>query len=1158
VSLISTLTSSSNTEVKITPIFTKNKFPSKLNRISTSKYTIITFIPKFLKEQFSHLANCYFLFISFIQFIPDVSTIGKYTTILPLTAVLTVAAIKELYWDQKRRKEDNRTNNKTCLVWRKSRTDEIYKQTSSDELDVSSRECFDGATGWQRIKWKDVNQGDIVKVLEDETFPCDMVFISSTEPESVCYVETANLDGETNLKMKQANYKLQAHFATKNGIFCDKIPDSSIGADFTVEKSNDKLYVFNANVSLPKNSSLPPSLQIDGLREEVPLSINDLLLRGTVLKNSKAVTGIATYIGHNSKIYMNNARPPIKITNVNRRLNYQIGFLFILIIVIAVSCCFGTMMNRKKISSHWYLGQDFGGTSQSANHHSRHFTNSTDEIQFNTFDTVSSAFWQVLTFMVLFNTFIPISLLVSLDFNKLVLASFINNDIDMYDAERDIWSCCKTSNLVEELGQVKYIFTDKTGTLTRNIMEFKLASIKQKDNCVQTFNVEEDEISTESDTDFFRAVSLCHTAIAVQDGENNYKYKAASPDEEALVGGASKLGIVFTHKSPTVMTMFDKFQDKTFTYDVLATLEFSSARQCMSIILREKFGAKRIIMYSKGSDVVIMSKIKNTDSKTESLINSTNKRLFQFASNGLRTLVFGTKILTETEFADWHHSFKKAQALLVNRDQEVDKWSQTIEEGLTLLGASAIEDRLQDRVPETIENLRRSGIHIWMLTGDKVETAINIAYSARLLSRVSGLILVDEELEKLKKYEKSGNKLSDSPMKVMLDNIKEQFRMMSGDKSPSIVVSGFTLELLLASKYVDQFLKLALKCNTVICARVTPSQKAAVTKRVKIFVGPNCVTLAIGDGANDVPMIQSASLGIGISGQEGLQAANNSDYAIPQFKFLEKLLLVHGSWNYHRITRCILYFFYKNSSLHLQQLWFAPFNLYSGTNMFENWHLAFYNAAFLLYPPMAIAIFERPYPKKYLLQVPKVYQLGQEGQKYNVKLFVYYIINSIYHSLFLFFLVSTTLLKDNQNDGRSIGLEMVGHIVYACTMVLCIFKCQTEVTGLTAMHVFLTYIGVFLWFAFHAIYSKLLYFGVVFKGSVRMAEMASNTFSSNIFWLCVLVFPATVAIPDFLWKTWKNAIFNSDKMTEGCHLKSSTRISRMTTVSENVKEFKKE
>jgi len=1014
--------------------------------------------------------------------------------------------------------EDKIINNKSVLVWRNARA----KKGTTSVLDVRSRHSFEGPPGWQRIKWKDVNQGDILKILEDETFPCDMVFISSSEPEFVCYNETSNLDGETNLKMKQANPTLQKRFS-RHGLDClDMIDDETMDTEFTVEKSNNRLYDFNGNVTIPKPSGeagIGNNLVLgtsENLKEVIPLSINDLLLRGTVLKNTASVIGFATYVGHESKIYMNSTRPPIKLSNVTRRLNTQICLLFGLVVLVSVLCTIGTVINADALDSHWYLG----GKS----------------VTFN----FSAAFYQVLTFMVLYSTMIPISLLVSLDFNRLWLAWFVNNDLEMYDAERDIWSVCKTSNLMEELGQVKYIFTDKTGTLTRNIMEFKLACIDGK-----KFDVEQDKIVTDEQKDYFRAVGLCHTVIAVEEN-GSYKYKAASPDEEALVAGAASVGFKFTHKSPTEMTIFDKFQDKSFTYDILATLEFSSARQCMSIILKERFDENKIFIYSKGSDAVLMDKIVD---RTQ--VEEVEKMLSAFASEGLRTLCFGVRELNQTEFDNWHKNFKKAQALLFNREKEVEKWSRVIEGGLNLLGASAIEDRLQDKVPETIFNLRKSGIHIWMLTGDKVETAINIAYSASLLQKNSGLIVIDDELEEVTRLEKEkaksegkkdfGSSKSQNFEQVLL-NVKDKIKNMSGELLPSIVASGSALEVLLTKRHINQFLKLALKCNTVVCARVTPSQKALVTKRVKIYVGPNCVTLAIGDGANDVPMIQSASLGIGISGQEGLQAANNSDYAIPQFRYLEKLLLVHGSWNYHRISKCILYFFYKNSSLHLQQLWFAPFNLYSGTNMFENWHLAFYNAAFLLYPPMAIAIFERPYPKKYLLNVPKVYQLGQEGEKYNAKLFIFYIINSIYHSLFLFFLVSTTLLTEQFLGGKIMGLEFVGHIVYTCTMILCTYKCQTEVTGLTIMHWVLIYQGVFLWIIYHLVYSKFTAWGIYSPSeSISMTEMGANLFSSGLFWVCVIVFPVTVAIPDFLWRTWQNAIFNSEKLSENSHIQINKR-----------------
>ena len=293
-SSFSTLSNSQN-QITVKPIHTNQNFRSKVNTISTTKFTLVNFLFKFLKEQFSHLANIYFAFISYIQFIPGVSTIGLYTTIVPLAVVLCIAAVKEIYWDIKRKMEDTIINNKTCLVWRKSRQN--IKNLKKSVIDVRSKHEFSGPAGWQRIKWKDINQGDIVKVLEDETFPCDMVFISSSEPEYICYVETSNLDGETNLKMKQANPTLQKRFS-KNRIDClDYIDEETMDTEFSVEKSNNRLYDFNGNVSIPKVStenSLTVGAAINQ-RDLIPLSINDLLLRGTVLKNSKEVVGLATY-----------------------------------------------------------------------------------------------------------------------------------------------------------------------------------------------------------------------------------------------------------------------------------------------------------------------------------------------------------------------------------------------------------------------------------------------------------------------------------------------------------------------------------------------------------------------------------------------------------------------------------------------------------------------------------------------------------------------------------------------------------------------------------------------------------------------------------------------------------------------------------------------
>ena len=206
---------------------------------------------------------------------------------------------------------------------------------------------------------------------------------------------------------------------------------------------------------------------------------------------------------------------------------------------------------------------------------------------------------------------------------------------------------------------------------------------------------------------------------------------------------------------------------------------------------------------------------------------------------------------------------------------------------------------------------------------------------------------------------------------------------------PMLIISGTSLRYALTKNNRPNFMKLAISCQTVICARVSPSQKAEVVKLVSQSVGKDTITLAIGDGANDVPMIQEANIGVGISGREGLQAANSSDYALPQFRFLERLLLVHGVWNYYRIIKCILYSFYKNVLLQLHQVWFAPFNLFSGQNLFERWNLGLYNAVYTVLPPFALGVFERPYSEAFLMKNPRFFRgkISSSGSFFDVNLF---------------------------------------------------------------------------------------------------------------------------------------------------------------------------
>lgn len=275
------------------------------------------------------------------------------------------------------------------------------------------------------------------------------------------------------------------------------------------------------------------------------------------------------------------------------------------------------------------------------------------------------------------------------------------------------------------------------------------------------------------------------------------------------------------------------------------------------------------------------------------------ERCFQhvddFASEGLRTLLFGYRFLDEKEYTGWKKVFSDATTSLVDRQKLIENAGEMIEQNFDLAGATAIEDKLQKGVPETIDKLRRANIKIWMLTGDKRETAINIAHSARICKSYSEVVILDHATGEVEQRMAS----------TLLDITKGAI------PHSVIVVDGGTLAEIEANATLSMlFFDLVVVSDSVICCRASPSQKASLVKKIRTKVNGS-LTLAIGDGANDIAMIQEAHVGIGVSGKEGLQAARISDYSIAQFRFLQKLLLVHGRWNYIRTAKYVLVTFWK-------------------------------------------------------------------------------------------------------------------------------------------------------------------------------------------------------------------------------------------------------
>ncbi|KAM5180149.1 phospholipid-transporting ATPase IB isoform 2-T2 [Mantella aurantiaca] len=1022
------------------------------NRVSTAKYSVVTFLPRFLYEQIRKAANAFFLFIALLQQIPDVSPTGRYTTLVPLIFILTVAGIKEIIEDYKRHKADNTVNKKKTIVLRSGT--------------------------WQNLIWKEVAVGDIVKVTNGQHMPADMIILSSSEPQAMCYIETSNLDGETNLKIRQG---LPATLALQSLEDLVKITGR-----IECEGPNRHLYDFTGNLRLEGSSP-------------VAVGPEQILLRGAQIRNTQWVAGIVVYTGHDTKLMQNSTKAPLKRSNVEKVTNIQILVLFCILLVMALVSSVGALLwNRKYGETNWYLGSS---------------------------EAISTNFgYNLLTFIILYNNLIPISLLVTLEVVKFTQALFINWDRDMYYADTDTPAMARTSNLNEELGQVKYLFSDKTGTLTCNVMHFKKCSIggityghfpefereRSSEDFSQLPSTSEScdfddpklfqNIEGESPTalvikEFLTLLAVCHTVVPEKE-EDKIIYQASSPDEGALVKGARKLGYTFTGRTPHSVIIDAMGTEQSF--ELLNVLEFSSNRKRMSVIVRTPSGNLRL--YCKGADNVIFERLSRESQYMEQTLN----HLEQFASEGLRTLCIAYTDLDESEYKEWLKFHSEASVVLKDRAQKVEECYELIEKNLMLLGATAIEDQLQGGVPETIATLMKAEIKIWVLTGDKQETAVNIGYSCRLVSQTMSLIIVNEDS-------------LDATRETLTNHCNNLGDSLGKENDLALIIDGQTLKYALSFEVRQCFLDLALSCKAVICCRVSPLQKSEIVDMVKKHV--NAITLAIGDGANDVGMIQTAHVGVGISGNEGMQATNNSDYAIAQFSYLEKLLLVHGAWSYNRVTKCILYCFYKNVVLYIIELWFAFVNGFSGQILFERWCIGLYNVIFTALPPFTLGICERSCSQDSMLRFPQLYKITQNADGFNTRVFWGHCINALVHSLILFWFPLKMMEHDAVfTSGQVTDYLYVGNIVYTYVVVTVCLKAGLETTAWTKFSHLAVWGSMLMWLVFFAAYSAIW---PIIPIAPDMLGQVWMILKNGYFWLGLLLVPTACLIRDVAWRAAK-------------------------------------
>ncbi|KIX03784.1 uncharacterized protein Z518_07337 [Rhinocladiella mackenziei CBS 650.93] len=1032
------------------------------NHISTAKYNVATFLPKFLFEQFSKYANLFFLFTAILQQVPNVSPTNRYTTIVPLMLVLLVSAIKELVEDYKRKAADKALNDSKARVLK-----------GSNFVDT---------------KWINVAVGDIVRVESEEPFPADIVLLASSEPEGLCYIETANLDGETNLKIKQAIPET-AHLVSPADL-------GRLAGRVRSEQPNSSLYTYEATLTMAGG----------GGEKELPLNPDQLLLRGATLRNTPWVHGVVVFTGHETKLMRNATATPIKRTDVERMLNKQILMLVAILLVLSTISTIGDIIVRstagEKLTYLYYDG----------------------------FNAASQFFLDLCTYWVLFSNLVPLSLFVTIELVKYYQAFLINSDLDIYYPDTDTSAVCRTSSLVEELGQIEYIFSDKTGTLTCNVMEFRQCSVSG----IQYAGVVPEDRKASGPEDmggihdfrqlmenlkshqsgsaihqFLCLLAVCHTVIPERkDEKSEIKYQAASPDEGALVEGAAMLGYKFVARKPRAVIV--QIDGRDMEYELLAVCEFNSTRKRMSTIFRCPDGKIRI--YCKGADTVILERL----AKENPIVDVTLQHLEDYATEGLRTLCLAMREVPEEEFQEWRQIFEKAATTIGGtRAEELDKAAEIIEHDFFLLGATAIEDRLQDGVPDTIHTLQTAGIKVWVLTGDRQETAINIGMSCKLISEDMTLLIINEE---------NATATRDSLQKK-LDAVRNQAASGEND-TLALIIDGKSLLFALEKDMEKLFLDLAVMCKAVICCRVSPLQKALVVKLVKRHL--KALLLAIGDGANDVSMIQAAHVGVGISGVEGLQAARSADVAIGQFRYLRKLLLVHGAWSYQRISKVILYSFYKNIAMFMTQFWYSFQNAFSGQVIYESWTLSFYNVIFTVLPPFAMGIFDQFISARLLDRYPQLYQMTQDGLFFRMHSFWSWVANGFYHSILAYIFSSYFFYEDLiLTNGKIGGHWLWGTSTYTAILLVVLGKAAL-ITNVWTKYTVIAIPGSFIiWLAFIPAYSYAApNIGSGF--STELDGIIPVMFTTPAFYLLCLILPPACLLRDFAWKYIKRVYFPQD------------------------------
>ncbi|KAK3727238.1 hypothetical protein QZH41_019302, partial [Actinostola sp. cb2023] len=781
--------------------------------------------------------------------------------------------------------------------------------------------------GVTRVPSSTIKVSDLIYIEKNQRIPADMIFLRTSEKSGSCFLRTDQLDGETDWKLRLTVTP------------CQRLPTD----------------------------------QYDGERTEIPLSIENTLWSNTVVASGTAL-GVVVYTGRETRSVMNTSNPQSKIGLIDIELNNLTKVLFLATILLSL-----VLIALKGFNGPWY----------------RYF----------------------FRFIILFSYIIPLSLRVSLDMGKVVYSWMISHD------KAIAGTVVRSSTIPEELGRIGYLLTDKTGTLTQNEMVFKrlhLGTVSYGEDSIDELKLHLQTAYSQSQgasrkptasvskvrrtivtrvQEAVKAIALCHNVTPVADNGDHANarsesvesdememeifsgpdrearkksamtYQASSPDEVALVTWTEEVGMALVHRDLTSMRVKTP-SGQVLVFSVLQIFPFTSESKRMGIIVKEQ-STGEITFYMKGADVVMSSIVQYNDWLEEECDN--------MGREGLRTLVVAKKVLTEEQYIDFEHRYNQAKLSIADRAAKVAGVQESIEHDLELLCLTGVEDKLQFDVRPTLELLRNAGIRIWMLTGDKLETATCIAQSSRLVSR-SQSIYVFKQVS------------SRSEAHLELNSFRRK-------NDCALIIKGDSIEACL-SHYEQEFMELACHCPAVVCCRCSPQQKADIVRLVKKHTGKR--TCAIGDGGNDVSMIQAADAGIGIEGKEGRQASLASDFSITQFKNIGRLLVWHGRNSYKRSASLSQFVIHRGLIISVMQAVFSCVFYFASVSLYQGFLMVGYATIYTMFPVFSLVLDVDVSADKALLY-PELYKDLTKGRSLSYKTFFVWILISIYQGAIIMF-----------------------------------------------------------------------------------------------------------------------------------------------------------